>query len=53
MEASVIYNHSHDVKLILKFFFSYGAYLKFEIVHKGEKYSLTNTSRMQNFEFVS
>ena len=27
-------------------------YPKFEIVPKGEKYSLSNTSRLQNIEFV-
>ena len=36
----------------LKVFFCDGPDLKFEIGHKGEKYSLRTTSRMQNIEFV-
>ena len=51
MEACVIYTNLHDNKFTLKLFRE-GMYLKFEIVQKGEKYSLRNISRMQNIEFV-
>ena len=51
MQASVIYTPLHDKKFLLKFFLD-GSDLKFKIGHKGKKYSLRNTSRMQNIEFV-
>ena len=35
------------------FFFWDGTDLKFEIGHKGDKYSPRNTSRMQNTELVA
>ena len=34
------------------FFWGDGMDLKLEMGHKGDKYSLKNTSRMQNIEFV-
>ena len=36
---------------LLKFFWE-GTYLKLEILHNGEKYSLRNTLRMQSNEIV-
>ena len=51
MEASVIDTPINDNNFLLKLFWE-GMYLKFEIVHKSEKYSLRNTSRKQNIEFV-
>ena len=52
MHASVIYTHLHDNNFLLKVFLWDGMDLKFEIGHKGGKYSLRNTSRMQNIEFA-
>ena len=51
-EASVKYTLLHKNEFIFKLLLGEGTYLKFEIVHKGEKYSLRHTSRMQNIEFV-
>ena len=50
MQASVIYTPLIVNKFILIFF--NGVDLEFENGHKGEKYSLRNTSRMQNIDFV-
>ena len=47
-----IYTYLYDDKLLSKLFFTEGAYLKLENVHRGEIYSLRNTSRMQNTEFL-
>ena len=53
METSVTYTPSHDnTILLLKFFLRNVPYLKLEIVHRGEKYSLRSTSLKQKFEFV-
>ena len=52
MPASVIYTPLRDNKTFLKVFFWEGADLKFEIEHKGENYSLRNTSRIQKNEIV-
>ena len=53
MQASVIGIYPlHDIKYLLKFFWGDGTDLQFEVRHKGEKYFLRNTSRMQNIEFV-
>ena len=53
MEVSVIYSPQLDNIMLMKFFFFFEvAYLQFEVVHKGEKYSLRNTSRMQSIESV-
>ena len=51
MDASVIYTSLYDKKHLLKLFLWEGTYLKLEIVHNGETFSLRNTSRMQNVEF--
>ena len=50
-EASIINTPLRYVKLLFKLFFD-GTYLKLEYVHKDDKYSLRNTSRIQNIEFV-
>ena len=39
------------VELFFEFFFK-GTYVRLEIVHTGEKHSLTYTSRIQNIELV-
>ena len=52
MQASLIYIPLHDKKYLLKVFFGDGKNLKLEFGHKGEKYCLRNTSRMQNIEFI-
>ena len=39
------------IELFLSFFHWERTYLQLEDVHKGEEYSLFNTSRMQNIEF--
>ena len=51
METSVIYTKIYVNNFILSFFWE-ETYLKLENSHEDEKYSLTNTSRMQNVEFV-
>ena len=48
MQTSVIHSPSHENKIILKVSFWGGTDLKVEIGHKGEKYSMRNTSRVQN-----
>ena len=40
------------INLFQSFFLWEGAYLKVEIVYKGEQFSLRNTSRMQYIDFV-
>ena len=52
IKAGVIYTPLHDSNSLLRVFFLDGTDLKFDIGHKGEKYSLRNTSRMLNLEFV-
>ena len=56
MDASVVYTPLHDDRFISKLFLGGGGrevtYLRLEIVHKGEKYPLINTSRMQKIEIV-
>ena len=52
MQASVIYVPLYDNEFLLKVIFWDGTDLKFKVGRKGEKYSLKNTSRMQNNEFV-
>ena len=48
-----MYTPLHDKLIfILSFFFWVGTDLAFEIGHKGGEYSLRNTSRMQNIDFV-
>ena len=51
MQASVIFTPLHDNNFLLNFFGDQ-TNLKFEIGHKVEEYSLRNTSRIQNNEFV-
>ena len=41
-----------DDKFLFNVFFLDETDIEFEIVHKGEKFSLWNTSRIQNTEFV-
>ena len=52
MEASVRYTPIHNNNILLKFVFGEITYLKLEILHNAEKYSVRNTSRMQNIEDV-
>ena len=52
MQVCGIYIPLHDNNFLFKFFSRDGKDLKFEIGHKGENYSLRNTSRMQNIECV-
>ena len=48
----VLYTPLYMIKSFFWRFFLDGPDLNFIIGHKGEKYSLRNTSRMQNIEFV-
>ena len=50
--AGQCYIYPSHVNNFFKGFFFNGADLKFEIGHNGEKYSLKNTSQVQNTEFV-
>ena len=50
MEVCVIYK-PFNTKFLLKSFRE-GINLKLKILHKGEMYSLRNTSRIQDVEFV-
>ena len=50
--AGQCYMHLLYDEFILKFFFWDETYLRLEIGHKGEKYSLRNTSRVQNIDLV-